>query len=228
MGKHLFYTLLLAAGFALGHQPHRIITPPLAYNAYPQPPAPSVPKYQRGKDSSLQLRMEMGGCSGTLFGKSHHVVLTAMHCVNLGGSLVKVNGKPVNAQVLSSDGHDHVFIHVDQYLPGRPAKIAPMPAAGTEIYVWGNPADMSYVLRVGHVAGKYVLEGIHYELLDINTWHGDSGSAFFDADGNIVAVNEGLRYDQDAVDEYGKRASWSIAIAQPLAFTPQQLREAGA
>lgn len=217
--KYLFYTALLVAGMAIGHDNDRY-QPALAATVA-QPPVTSIPKYQPGKDSSLFLRMQMGSCTGALYGPSHHVVLTALHCINLGGPLMQVNDKDVDAQVLSIDGHDHVFIHVDQYLPGRPTEIAEMPPAGTEVYIWGNPVDFRSLLRVGRVAGKYRNGDATYDVIDISTWHGDSGGAFFDARGNVVALTWGIRFEEG-------EGGWDMAIGQPFAFTPAQLKQAQA
>lgn len=220
VGKSLFYGLLLVVGMAIGHgstQAHRPLFP--TTEAQPEAPAP-IAKYARGKESSVHLVFQTAGCTGTVYGRSKHVILTAMHCIHQGGPLALVDGKPVTAQVMSTDGHDHIFLRVDQPMSKPGATIGPMPAPGSEVYIWGNPADMESQLRIGHVAGRWSYGGTIFDTIDINSWHGDSGGAFFDQTGHIVAITYG--HDEDN-DEGG---SWKMGIVEPFAFTPAQLREA--
>jgi S1-C subfamily serine protease len=211
--KHAVYATALFCGLAISGGHHRIS---LTDEPQPYREVKSAPEYQLGKDSAVFVRMTGGTCSGTLY-KNNHTIVTAMHCVHLGGPIVQVNDIPVDAQVIASDGHDHILVHLDRDIAGRPTEFAPMPPAGAEVYIWGNPLDFRSLLRVGHVAGKYRLDGDLYDVFDMNTWHGDSGAAFFDAKGRIVAINEGVRYDT-------AESGWSMVIAQPMTFTPGQLK----
>lgn len=217
--KYLFYTALLAIGIAIG-SPHQQTFQPNMATTEEQPPVQSIPKYQAGKDSSLAISMPGGTCSASLYGKSHHVILTAYHCWDEGGGAIQtVNGMPVTTRILSNDGHDHIFVHVDQFVPGRPTHLAPLPAAGTEVYLWGNPLDFRSLLRIGYVSGRYRLEGVEYNVFQLNSWHGDSGGGVFDAQGDVVAVIYGMRYETG-------QGGWDVAICQPMAFTAEQVKAA--
>lgn len=221
MGKKLTLTLMLVTGIAIGRAPHRTL-PPYTEEAQPLPER-SLSQYDAGRLNSVEIETASSGCSATVYGRSHHVILTAMHCIAGSGPIVAIDGKAVTTQVMSTDGADHIFVHVDQYLPQPGAVIdTRYPAVGSEVYIWGNPADMRMQLRVGRIAGEYVYNGVQYHCIDINTWHGDSGGAFFDANGHIVAVVFGHNPDVD-----GDGTTWMMRLARPLAFTPDQLREAG-
>lgn len=185
------------------------------YNDY-QPPAPALPRYTPGAQSMLFLGMASGGtCTGVVVGR--HTVLTAAHCVALGGALATVNDQPVESMILANDGHDHILVHVDRPLKGRIAHVTSLPEVGSEVYLWGNPGDLRGVMRIGYVAGKaQKIKGELFDIIDVNCGPGDSGGAYFDAAGNVVAITYGT---------YGLRdGSFNIGIVQPFAFQPHQLQ----
>lgn len=184
-------------------------------------PQAALPVYQPGLQSSflLGIRSPQGGGSCTGSKVAPHTLLSAGHCFIEGRELAMVNDTMSEGKVVADDGNDHVFVRVPHELPGRIAKIAPPPPAGTEVYIWGNPRGLRNVLRVGRLAGVGVMPHTPYKqpvaFIDINTGPGDSGAGYFDAHGNIVAVVSG---------DYAPPL-FQIAYALPIAFTPAQLKE---
>jgi S1-C subfamily serine protease len=185
------------------------------------PPGKHLPAYDLGAKSMLFLEFNDGSCTGVKAG--NHTLLTAAHCV-ADATLDQVNGLPVDARVVVNDGCDHVLVHTDRPLPGRIARIASMPPAGSEIYLWGNPLDLRGILRTGTVAGQNTMDdGTVFNILNINTGPGDSGGAYFDAHGNVV----GIVYGNYGGTMPGHPLQFGIGISQPFCFQPHQIENLG-
>lgn len=222
--KILFSVALLVMGARMQtcYQSWQYAIPTVAA-MQPQPRYP-LPQYAPGLESSVFVELGNTHCTGVLSGDNYHIV-TATHCMDgnkvtaitsYRGGRIETSGK-----IIANDGRDHVRIKLKHPIPGRPAKIAPMPPPGSEIYVVGNPSEFRFLLRVGRVTGQYVSdEGELFDTLDISMWHGDSGGAIFDSAGNIVGLCYGYSGDYNPFSHQG----WMVQLSQPFAFQPGQLK----
>lgn len=218
--KKLLYALGLVVAFALGTCaiPSASDAASISAAAQPTPPDPT-PAYMPGRESMVTVYMDHARCSGVVVGK--HTVLTATHCFEGGGDIVGVDGMDVHGRIVANDGHDHVLVVVDKELVGyRIAKVnLTMPPPGTDLYFWGSPGDLRTILRKGYVAGLWDADdGTHFVCIEMHTWHGDSGGAFFNDKGEVVAILYGGYMESNG------RESWDITIVQPFAFQPHHLR----
>lgn len=162
----------------------------------------------------VYLEMEQGLCTGVKIGE--HTILTAQHCFDLGGKLTQVNDRKCGGGILYRDGNDHVIVRTFCPVPGKAAKVGKVPPIGTEVYLWGNPIGMRSMLRVGKVAGELNDgECTPCIVFDINVWQGDSGGAYFDSTGKIVAIVYGYWGDRTRL--------WRLGISKPITFTKKQL-----
>lgn len=179
------------------------------------------PAYKAGLSSTVYVGLTGGHCSG--FKKSDHILVTAAHCTEDGNTLDNINGHECSGDVVADDGNDHVMIRTGCIVPGVPAVMTTeMPMIGDQVYEWGNPMDMQFQLRVGRVAGLHGDGEMHCVpciSFDMNIWHGDSGAGVFDMKGRVFT----LVYAYHTDDRIAPRA-WRMAISQPFAFTPEQMK----
>lgn len=138
----------------------------------------------RVHSTTVRLVMDDGSCSGTVIGPG--AILSATHCF-VGAHALAVNGEPVAVLSAISDGNDHTILFVNKHfndfaVPGS------APVQTEEVFIYGNPGDLSDIYRVGHVAGTAVRQNVALTLYDLNGYFGDSGSGIFDANGKLVGV----------------------------------------
>lgn len=200
----------------------------MAMASAPQPrPTAPLADYQLGLESSVLVEMEDGNCTGVI--ESDYILVTATHCLE-GGSTITATTTYANGQylryensgrIIANDGNDNVKVRMTHRLYGRHAKLAKMPPPGTEVYVWGNPGGFQFLLRKGYVAGKVASdEGTVFDVLDLGVWHGDSGGAIYDSQGNVV----GLVHAYWATRNPMNGVQWKMAITQPFAFSSERLQ----
>lgn len=215
--KILLVLFLLVVGAHLG----RCTLSPvgMAAASVEQPaPVPPIRPYQAGLDTAVFIEMESGHCSAALYQDQYHI-LTATHCVEDGNDITATTthrgGRQLNSgQIVANDGRDHVVIRLERPLKGRPAQIAPMPPPGSPVYIYGNPSDYRFLLRIGHVAGTFKGDdGTFYYVMDISGWHGDSGGGIYDQHGNIV----GTVHAYTSAHNPRSRATWVMNVTQPYA-----------
>lgn len=179
-------------------------------------------RYDAGLRSSVELTLwnNNAQCTGT-YVLNKHTIITATHCITQDDGIVQNEG-PVQVDtlnttysVVANDDHDHVLLRVGGIPEGkRPARLRIGPIAkGEPVYLWGNPFGYRDVLRIGYYMGAYT-EGDKLAF-SMNTINGDSGSAYFNRRGEVIAVNWGYTY-----------APPNTSLARPLSFTATQLAAA--
>lgn len=132
------------------------------------------------------------GCSATSIGP--HALLTASHCEKPDDYVV-VDGKRIRIVKYLRDGNDHtIFLLSEKDIQfSDTAKVTPRQLhKGEFVFIWGNPGDtgVQFVgdLRIGKYVTQNVFDGIIVDVFDLPAQHGDSGSAIFDSNGNVVDV----------------------------------------
>jgi len=142
-------------------------------------------------------------------------LLTAQHCrLDSNDLIVDGDAKPTKILSETSDGNDHILLIVDktfsQFAPINQRKLI----HGEEVHEWGNPLDEKDVYRVGTFDKQEVewRTGLMMPLDQyiLPVFPGDSGSAIFDKNGQIVGV---------VTASHGARE-----FSLPLAFTAEQLK----
>lgn len=176
----------------------------------------SFPKDWDIEKSALTLEFESGWCSGTAVGR--HTILSATHCFEHGGQLVKVNGKPVKAVSRQDDGSDHTLVVIDKAFTSW-SSMGRKPVQTQRIRILGSPAGNEDVYREGYVARVRADE----VWLIIPGFGGDSGSALFDDRGRIVGVLSRARTWVD----FRSGAVFTVIVALPVKFSEKQWKAAG-
>jgi hypothetical protein len=176
----------------------------------------SFPKDWDIQGNVLALEFENSWCSGTAVGR--HTVLTATHCFESGGKLLKVNGKPIETKSREDDGSDHTLVVIDKAFP-RWARMGRKPVQTQRVRIIGSPAGNEDVYREGYVSRVRDNE----VWLIIPGFGGDSGSALFDDSGRIIGVLSGARTWVDM----RSGAVFTVVVALPVQFTDEQWDRAG-
>jgi len=175
------------------------------------------------------------GC--TAYAIAPHILMTAEHCYMQGADLYVDPGNISSHKDLEKYSTVPivlpVFDHQDHALFVTPTReysntirynpsIYKLPVQGEHIYFWGNPAAIRDQYREGVVMGKntvpkeefgddipYINTDIY--LVQVPVVGGDSGSAVFDENGNVVGIVS------LGVDDGMVMGMW------PLAFTQEQI-----
>ncbi len=177
--------------------------------------------------SSLPGQADCGGVA-----VAPHTILTAKHCIIESSSgedrtlTLLVNDKPAKAVVVwVSPTDDHAFVQVDMQFKHW-AHLGPEAVPGDDVFVWGAPDGIPYMLRRGSVAGHALLSVVSidkvprlYTMYDFNGYTGDSGSAVFDTKGRIVGTVTGIYEATDGIFPTG----FSLMMIQPYSFTQADL-----
>jgi len=145
--------------------------------------------------------------------------LTAAHCV--GSNIAEIDGTTVIVVKVIKDRFDHAILLVRGKPTPSLAKFSAVVARpGDDVYVVGNPEGFHNFVRKGVVAGyesKQIETGEHLVMFfDINGTVGDSGAGVFNLRGDLITVLSAV-WIQD---------NFSLMIALPLHFTPEQIKEA--
>lgn len=160
-------------------------------------------------------------CNSTSIGP--HSILTATHCIkNEDDATIAIDSKSRNVSVIQKiqDKQDHVIL-VLGYTFKNWASISTQPIIlGQKVFIAGAPGDFDPLYRVGVYSGWTRLDAHTVMMLfQIPIFYGDSGSAIFNQQGQIITTvtcNASLVGDHDYV---------GFACANPLAFTKQQLEQ---
>ncbi len=165
-------------------------------------------------------------------------LLTCFHCVDArdhAGVRLQLNiGSPANGDswypvhiVAVDEARDLALIKVDEAPPLRAATIgrASDLRVGDTVYAVGDGMDVGVSAQRGIVSALDVNcrdddgdGNDHLVQTDAQVNHGDSGGGLFNADGELVAINE-------AIVCYGGRVNSGIAMAIPISFARDLLRQ---
>jgi hypothetical protein len=133
------------------------------------------------------------GCSATAIGP--HTLLTASHCERPDDYLTVDGVKNIPIVKVLRDGDDHsiIFLSEKSIRFSDTAKFVNRPLnRGEWVFIWGNPGGSGFqfvgVLRVGRFVAQNIFRERIVDVFDLASEHGDSGSAIFDINGNIVDV----------------------------------------
>jgi V8-like Glu-specific endopeptidase len=159
-------------------------------------------------------------CSATAIGP--HALLTATHCTFISDN-IEVDGIDMEVVYTLGDGHDHTIIFLKGDAFGAFAAVVGIKGAeqGDPIFVIGNPRGMMDMYRSGSVSGIDQEKEIGLETyFDFNGFHGDSGAAVFNAEGNIIAVVNFLMSKGEGTTTY------KLVGAFDMHFSAEQLKQA--
>lgn len=179
-----------------------------------------------------------GKCSATAIGP--HALLTATHCMNQPSAVIKVDDKATRIDGLISDSLDHTIVLVDEEFKSfAPFAEKSRLAQGDDVFMFGNPGELSDIFRKGYVAG-YIKpevietplqaimtppaiadnEAIRSTFYDFNGFFGDSGSGIFNPEGQIVAVTSFINEQSD------NGATIKFMGGFEIRFTKEQIKQA--
>jgi hypothetical protein len=173
-------------------------------------------------------------CSATAI--AAHAILTASHC-ELPTSSIEVDGSVMEIQGIIHDGYDHTIYLVSGTFKNYAEFSSARVLVGDDIFLFGNPGELSDVLRKGYVA-KAPPENISkfqrirlgpivdQVTFDFNGFFGDSGAAIFNASGEIIGVVSQIESQHNP--EPDGVVSQNLMLGYSLEFTPDQLKQAEA
>lgn len=156
-------------------------------------PAPSV-EAASSKEARVQLNFEHAMCGGTTVAPDK--VLTAFHCMQMGETLVAVDGRTVEQVDFRVTGVDQVVIKVrgpkfkvfpklwtKTKVNKDNVKVLDIPV-GTNVHWTGSPEGLYDQFRRGYVTGEHM----NMVMIDAMTGHGDSGSGVYTDGGVLIGV----------------------------------------
>lgn len=143
---------------------------------------------------TVSFRSHIDNCGGVA--QSKNTVRTAFHCVGFSpwpgraffnGSLQDYTVDELWAK------DDQVVLRVEGMTFKHTAKFGKSPKPGDRVFVWGNPAGYSDLLRIGHFMGPIKntqnwKEGPVAYAYDFNGFKGDSGHPIFNMKGEVVGI----------------------------------------
>jgi Trypsin-like peptidase domain len=183
---------------------------------------------EREKAVSLRIHwsapfQESIHCSATAVGP--HSILTASHC-EMPNDELQVNHEEAHVVATLRDGFDHSILLLSGIEFKVHATLAPREMViGEQVSYFGNPDYFTGLYRVGTVVGKkqYFDPACFGEVIDSNTYFGDSGAGIFDNLGHLIGVIN-LVYGPISED---KSTPFKMTGALPVRFTAEQIARAG-
>ncbi len=149
-----------------------------------------ITRYPIGAESDTKYKkktqdMGTGVCSGS-FIDDHGDIITAGHCAQNAESIevLTYDGRRYNAIIVATTAvHDLALLHIDRLNTAHfnPASTV---VRGEKVYILGSPLAITGTLSTGVVAK---LAG-DWTLLDCSVLPGNSGSAVYDENGDMVGV----------------------------------------
>jgi len=149
-----------------------------------------------------------------------HTILTASHCVDKNTSSLAVDSKDkvVPVKHKTYDTKDHVIVILG-YTFKNWASISQQPLQlGQEVFIAGAPGRLDQLYRTGVYSGlSHVGSRAVMMMFQLPSFYGDSGSAIFNQQGEIITTITCIASLSDNHDYIG------FACAYPLSFSTQQL-----
>lgn len=141
------------------------------------------PKGIESTHSSVQVTVFGGGhCSPTAIGRK--AILTASHC-ELPTNEIRIDGHRAVITATIRDKFDHTVYILDGVEFQKWAKFAHRkPVLGEKVHIFGRPGGWPMVFRSGEVANV----DTEVDMYGLVSFPGDSGSAIFNEDGEILDV----------------------------------------
>lgn len=131
--------------------------------------------------------LESGKCSGTAI--SATAILTAKHCIPTDSGVIKIDGVDLSVKKYIQAKNDHAIIVLTSAKFSEWATVDLKGVQlGQDLTIYGNPGPWDRMLRRGYVTGSGPSPFGHQNFLDMNGFHGDSGSGLFNKDGDVVGV----------------------------------------
>lgn len=157
-------------------------------------------------------------CNSVVIGK--HTILTASHCVDKSLKTLAIGSKDhsVTIQQKVYDSQDHVIVVLGYTFKTWTSIATQSLQLGQTVFIAGAPGDFDRLYRVGVYSGWASL-GKHAKamLFQLPIFYGDSGSAIFNQNAQIITTVTGI------ASLSGERDYVGFAYAYPLSFTKQQL-----
>src|ERR1017187_10441301 len=151
---------------------------------------------------------EVGHCSGTAVARN--MLLTAQHCFK-DSNLIRIDADTTPTVIIAAliDGNDHVIYIVRHEFTHWASIDQRSLVDGEHIHMWGAAGTNTDVYRVGYFVWlapcPEIDKNFMFQNFILPAFGGDSGAAYFDESGNIVAI-----------DSYGDLSANSLA--EPLQF----------
>lgn len=150
-----------------------------------------------------------------------HTVLTATHCVDKAIKTIDIDKKGNSVVVLRKmyDKEDHVILLLAYTFKDWANISQESVSLGQSVFIAGAPGVFNKLYRVGVYSGRTMINHKDMMLFQLPIFYGDSGSAIFNQQGQIITTitcNASLTGDNDYV---------GFACANPLAFTKHQLEQ---
>jgi hypothetical protein len=178
---------------------------------------------------------EPRSCSATAI--APHALLTASHC-ELPTNAIAVDGgnNIMEIQGVIRDGYDHTIYEVSGTFKNYAEFSSARQLVGDDIFLFGNPGELSDILRKGYVAKSPVDNASTLQRLfmgpaadqityDFNGFFGDSGAAIFNLQGEITGVVSQI-LTQVNPEQPGRVVSQNLMLGYALHFTVDQLQQA--
>lgn len=157
---------------------------------------------------------DSGICSGSTY---QAALLTTKHCVTPEPASLTYRSVTRKVRRTVIEGENAIVVFDGAASLGMSVKLGPAPKVGDKVWLVGNVAGMNQVYREGVVSGWK--DGAF--LIDCRCWQGDSGAGVFNQRGDLVGIFYGRRVWTGAGGD-----SFDYPFAYPLAFTPEQWKEA--
>jgi len=148
----------------------------------------SVPSHTDLRATTLRLEFGSGLCSGTAI--SSDTLITAQHCLRMGGPLLTVNGQKVTVVGYGKDKRDTLTVRIKGLVFKHWARMGSPLHQGSRVRWFGNPAGERDIYREGYV----VHADSNEVLIDAAAFGGDSGSGIFDDSGRLIGVLTGAKW----------------------------------
>lgn len=169
---------------------------------------------------TLRISLLDGACSATVVG--YNTILTATHCLSSKHPFVDINGSPTVIVKHEWDSNDHSLLRVAyRFDKSAIACFSKELKISDKVFIIGNPGDLTNIYREGYFSG--INFGTQMFMLQI--WPGDSGSAIFNMENQIVGVVSSTLVFSDSKD--ARRGTFQITSAKVFNFTPEQLKSVG-